>query len=234
MSEKKKFGSKFMDLWITDDSKPEEKQKQPTTSFPSSSAGPAIKFPDAEVVEAPKPVPMVGSTHCGPQMDAVMKLYEDGFESLNQPGIEFFEYFKSVVGGGVNIPGSYKMALNMLNGMGAGLTKDKLINQSQFYLTEIDKVHQSYSAKGIAKKAATEAERNNESEQLNADIALLRQQVEGLQNQIQTKSLELSGIDSRYNPILEEIGCKLEANNSARDTIAASIKKVVEGINANL
>ena len=236
MSKPKKFGAKFMDLWVNndDDEQTPAKVQQPI-AFPSSKSGPSIKFPSANaVVDKPQPVPTIGGTFCGPQMDAVMKLYEDGFESLNQPGIEFFEYFKSVVGGGVDSPTSYTMAFNMLNGMGAGLTKDTLINQSQFYLAEIDKVHKGFSANGIQKRSDTEASRNQESDKLNQDIALLKQQIEGLQNTVQTKGLELSGIDSKYNPLLEEIGCKLEANNSARDTIAASIQKVIAGINVNL
>lgn len=190
-----------------------------TTKFPASAvATPTIK----------------GATNCEPHMEKVLEMYEKGFESLNQPGVEFFEYFKSVVSAGIANPSAYEMAFKMLSGMESTMTKKTLISQSQFYLNEIDKVHKKFDQDGETKRTTLENNKDAERNKLASDIDLLKQQLQSIQNQIDSKSLSLNSIDETWNPQIEDIECKMAANTQARNTIKGTINRVVDGIKQNL
>jgi len=215
----------FKDLWIVSDKKPKKEesvQENNTSSTP-------LKFPVNNIA----PV-SVGTTNCEPHMDAVMSLYEKGFDGLNKPGVEFFEYFKSVVSVGVDNAQAYTMAFNMLRSLEGSMTKDSLLSQSKYYLDEIEKVHQGYLQNGLDKKRHIETQKNSETEQLKTDLNMLKQQLESVQTQISIKETALFGIDAKYNPEIETIGCKMSANDMAKDKILNTINKVVSGINTNL
>ena len=194
-----------------------------------------IKFPDATpATAAPVVSPIIGTTNCEPHMEAIMSLYEKGFDGLNQPGVEFFEFFKSVIAGGVDNPATYTMAFNMLKGLESGMNKQSLLSQSNFYKDEILKVYQGYIKSGTDKKMEIEKQRDAETERLRSDLDLLRQQLETIKTQIQTKDIQLTQQDAKYNPAIEEIGCKMAANEVAKEKIIGTINKVVAGITNNL
>ena len=228
---------KFKSFFLNTDEDEKKEQapaaKQQPVEQPVAT-GAAIKFPDATQVAVAPPVATVGATNCAPHMDAVMELYEKGFESLNQPGVEFFEYFKSVVGAGIDTPAAYTMALNMLRGMDASMTKESLLSQSQFYIDEINKVWEGYNTSGANKKLSIEDARDVETERLKSDLQLMEQQLVTLQNQIDSKKITLANQNAKYAPEIEEIGCKMAANDLAKNKILGTINKVVAGINSNL
>src|SRR3972149_10326064 len=137
----------FKDLFIVSEDKSKDKKtkdtkketytsKFPSSSEPAKSFGGGTKsgFPVMEVStdEAP-PIPTLNvPLECASQMDSIMELYEKGFEKLNQPGIEFFEFFQAVVDAGADNPPAYKMAMKLLMSMEKTMTKNSLITQSQF------------------------------------------------------------------------------------------------------
>jgi len=191
-----------------------------------------IKFPSTSATVAATPT--IEAMNCEPHMDAIMSLYEKGFESLNQPGVEFYEFFKSVIAGGADNPTTYTMAFNMLKGLESGMSKQSLLDQSKFYVAKIDKVHQGYDKNGRDKKMEIEKQRDAETERLRTDLDLLRQQQETIKTQIQTKEIQLTQQDAKYNPEIEQIGCKMTANDVAKKKIIGTINKVVVGITNNL
>jgi len=182
----------FKDYFINSDEGETKKVSKPAdTSIPESSGAP-IKFPDASTVAVATPTPVIGSTNCEPHMEAVMKLYETGFESLNQPGVEFFEYFKSVVGAGIDSPGAYTMALNMLKGMDASMTKGSLLSQSKFYVDEITKVWNGYDTSGTNKETELANQRDSETNNMQSELTLMEQQLQTLSNQIESKKIAIN------------------------------------------
>lgn len=219
-------------LIFEDDAPEEKKQEKYTSKFPDA----GTSFPSSTAtMEAPAPtatssVPL----ECAPHMDAIMKRYEDGFASLNRPGIEFYEYFEAVMEAGVNDPAAYKMALKMLSKMEKTMTKDSLAIQSQFYIDELNKVHAGFSSQGVTTKTELMAAKDSEGLKLKNDIQLLKDQMESLKNQLGAKEIQLSQIDGRYQPRINELECKIMANDTAKNRILGSINAVVAGIKANL
>lgn len=224
MSQNKK--KSFMSLFINDESESIEQPKKESASVPIE----PVKFPESPI----NSIPRVGTTDCSMHMKSVMEVYERGFESLNRPGIEFFEYYKAVAEAGIDNPLSYKMAFTMLRSMEPTMSKESLLSQSQFYIDEIGKVHGSFDNEGQMKKVQLQDECDLEREKLRSDIHNLNIQLESIRNQIATKETLLSQLNGKYVPQIEDIECKRMANDQAKDRILGGIRKVVEGIKINL
>ena len=215
------------------------KQSAPsTTKFPSST-------PKAEEATSnafgfgfgstPTPTPTYQATNVSNEALAkTLEMYEAGFDSLNQPGYDFYEFFKAVMAGGVDNPAIYGMAYGMGSAMDKSITKDKLLMQSDFYITEINKVYNDYVAKGNGKRQEVINQKNHENESLVGELNLMRQQLEQLQVQISDRENKLSVIDSKYGPMLSEVETKIAANDLAKEKIVGSIEQVKNGIINNL
>jgi hypothetical protein len=237
------------DLFIVSDENSENKPIQEpvkqaapsTTKFPSST--PKTEEPSSNPFSSfgfggaptPAPTPTYQATNVSNEVLAkTLEMYEAGFDSLNQPGYDFYEFFKAVMAGGVDNPAIYGMAFGMGSAMDKSITKDKLLMQSDFYITEINKVYNDYVAKGNGKRQEVINQKNHENESLVGELNLMRQQLEQLQVQISDRENKLSVIDSKYGPILNEVETKIAANDLAKQKIVGSIEQVKNGIINNL
>ena len=135
----------FKDLiFVNEDDKDKKKvevvaQDSFKSKFPSSNGGGSptseTSFPTQSVTTMAPITPE--NPACGPHLDKIMTLYEQGFDSLNQDGYDFYEFFKAVIEAGANNPAIYSMALTMAKAMDSKVSKESLLSQSQFYITEI-------------------------------------------------------------------------------------------------
>jgi hypothetical protein len=233
------------DLFIVSDENANEQPKQevvkPTTS--------ATKFPTSETTEEPSsifsafgfgktetptPPPTMPTQVTNEHLEKAFELYQKGFDSLNQPGYDFYEFYQAVMQAGPTNPQIYAMALTMASAMDKSITKDKLVQQSEYYLAEINKVYQDYNAKGLSKKQDLTAQKQHENESLVGELSLLRQQLEAIQTQIADRENKLSVIDVKYAPMMVEVDSKLSANDMAKNKIVQSIEQVKNGIINNL
>ena len=233
------------DLFIVSDENANEQPKQevvkPTTS--------ATKFPTSETTEEPSsifsafgfgktetptPAPSMPTQVTNEHLEKAFELYQKGFDSLNQPGYDFYEFYQAVMQAGPTNPQIYAMALTMASAMDKSITKDKLVQQSEYYLAEINKVYQDYNSKGLSKKQDLTAQKQHENESLVGELSLLRQQLEAIQTQIADRENKLSVIDVKYAPMMVEVDSKLSANDMAKNKIVQSIEQVKNGIINNL
>lgn len=236
----------LIDLFINSEENTTDKPKNAETSQSQP------KFPTTEPTEqksssifnfgfgstpapAPAPAPtFTPSTSVNPEHFAkALEIYENGFDSLNQPGYDFYEYFKAVAIGADN-PQIYTMAFAMGSAMDKTITKDKLLQQSDFYLSEINKVYNDYVAKGSGKKNDLMNQKNNENQALVSELDMMNQQMEALRIQIIDRQNKLSAIDSKYGPMISDVDSKLMANESAKSQIVQKIEQVKNGIINNL
>lgn len=169
---------------------------------------------------------------CAPHLEKIMAMYEGGFENLNMEGFDFFEYFKMVIEGGVNESKTFTMAFNMAKAMGA--TKEKLIEESNFYINEIKKVHVDYVNAGDKKRQEAISAKTTEETSLKTELIGIDSELQRLSDLKKQKEAILKDIDNKYEPQIVEIECKLMANDMAMEGIIGSIQKVVTGINNNI
>jgi hypothetical protein len=211
--------------------KQEEAKEMPT----AMQGGESIKFPNSTTITVSAPVQVtVSSPACEPHLEKILELYDKGFESLNKPGYDFFEYFKAILSAGVDNASAYPMALSMAQSMDKTITRDGLVSESDFYVTEIMKVHSGYVEGGNAKKKELNDKKEAEKQQLSTDLTSLKMQLEAITNQINITQASLANIDSKYVNELTDTECKLMANDVAKDRIIASIDKVKQGLINNV
>ena len=247
------FKSLFIVSDENPDDKPENKKVETKTKFPTTET--TTSFPTTEEPTSGNtmtnifgfgstPAPKVetftpsytqsqGATP--EQIEKAQGLYAQGFEALNQPGYDFYEFYQAILGAdAVNNPPMYKMALSMAVAMEKSITKEKLSSQSDFYITEIDKIYQNYSSQGNDKRENVIAEKNHETQALSGELDLMHQQLEALKTQIADRENKLSVIDSKYGPKITEIEGKLRANEIAKNALIGSLQAVKNGIQTNL
>jgi hypothetical protein len=153
--------------------------------------------------------------------------YQATFDGLNQTGYDFYEFYRGILGGNmIDNPQGYQMALAMATGMDNSLTKEKLVSQADYYIAELNKTFQTYADNGNGKKQSLISEKNSENQTLTSDLANLKAQVEALTIQINSKQGLLSSIESKYQPLINEVDSKLRANEVAKNYIVNKISKV--------
>jgi hypothetical protein len=165
-----------------------------------------------------------------PFFNEILEVYEKGFEALNNEGFDFFELYKSVHAVGINNPQSYQMAFAMGKSLRPEIDKQFLLDKSQYYISEIEKVFQNYNVIGNSKQKELNNTIIQKKEDLGKQVADLQAQIMKLQNDLQVKSMELERIDIDNKQQILEIQQKIEANNLAKQKILESINTVVAGI----
>lgn len=228
---KEKFDWKSLFIKVEDTTSEEtsttqqrDERPKTSTSFPDS-AGSSQKFPKA----APTQTDVSESV-----LNTVIEMYEAGFESLNRPGYDFYEFFKAINSVKSHEPGVYKMAFTMAKGVDPKVSKDFLLEQAGFYIDEINKVHQKYEIQGKDKKAQIQSTQKVQKENLVNEISGLEQKLKDIQEQIIAKKKDLQSIDITMLAEISEIDQKITANDVAKSKILESIIEVEEGIKKNL
>lgn len=174
------------------------------------------------------------SNSANPFIGEVLEVYEKGFESLNHEGFDFFELYKSVNAVGVNNPQSYQMAFAMGKSLRPDLSKQLLLDKSQVYISEIEKVFKNYDVIGNSKQSELNNGILKRKEGLSKSIEDIQSQITKLQNDLQQKSSELQQIDTENKQQFLEIQQKIEANAIAKQKILESINTVINGVNQYL
>jgi len=189
-----------------------------------------IYFPQSTPSSFSTPTVTSVGSNCEPHMSKILEKYETGFNSLNQPGYDFFEFFQSVMKIDPRNPQVYDMAFTMGNSMDPTLTKEKLVSQAKFYLDEIGKVHTNFKTEGEAKKESINANKSSEGSSLVSQVEILKIDLEKITRELSDKESQLSTLDVKYTPQLVEIDCKLQANDLAKDKLISSIEMVRDNI----
>lgn len=169
-----------------------------------------------------------------PFISEIVGVYEKGFESLNSPNFDFFEFYKSVITVGINNSQSYQMAFTMGSAMNPELSKVSLIEKANFYISEIEKVHKNFQKTGSSKRNEINARINTEKQALVSSISEIEAKIVQLQKELIDKKAELEKVDSANSQEFSEIELKLEANEVAKQRLLQSINQVVTGINQYL
>lgn len=210
-------------LFINED--PTQENKQEEVKTPDTSTN---KFPNETFVTHP-----IGFA-TNPHINEILEVYEKGFETLNIEGFDFFELYKSVIAVGPTNPQSYQMAFTMGKTIKSDLTKEFLLDKAKFYISEIEKVHADFDAKGNKRRNDLEMGITRDKINLTKSISDLETKILELQRELESKKIELDKIDVSNREQFSEIQLKVEANNFAKQKILDSINLVISGVNQYL
>ena len=195
-----------------------------TNSFPETTSS-SSKFPEH--------TSHVTTTINNDTLSGIIEMYESGFDSLNQPGYDFYEFFKAIKAVGTNDPSIYKMALTMAKSVDAKVSKKTLLSEANFYVKEIEKVHKRYASQGVKKKNQILSNQKTQKSTLSSEISALEKNLMEIQNQISVKKNQLQSLDNNSTD-LSDIDQKIIANDAAKSKILETIVTVVNGIKNNL
>lgn len=234
----------FKSLFIKDTESEEEVEKMEeqaeTSTFPEK-----VEVPNYENTPVIKTPPPVSQTPINPSngtmneevLNQVIEMYAKGFDSLNKSGYDFFEFFKSITAVSEQTPQVYTMAFQMGKTMAPQVTKQSLLADADYYISEINGVHQKFQAQGEKKKEqikgtvlAQKEALQKEIAQLQTQIAQLKAQISDLEVQQIEKTAALDPLESQNLPEIQNIDQKLLANDYARGVIVKQIENVKQGI----
>jgi hypothetical protein len=214
-----KEGFSWKSLFIVED----EKQTDPAPPVV-----PTNKFPEQNSKS------IAAENLNNPFISEIVSVYEKGFDSLNSPNFDFFEFYKSVLTVGINNSQSYQMAFTMGSAMNPELSKISLIEKANYYIAEIEKVHKNFQKTGNSRKNEINARINTEKQILVSSISEIEAKIIQLQKELIDKKSELEKVDKANGQEFSEIELKLEANEVAKQKLLQSINQVVTGINQYL
>lgn len=167
-------------------------------------------------------------------LHSIIEMYESGFDSLNQPGYDFYEFFKAINAVGSHDASIYKMAFTMAKSVDSTVSKESLLKQADFYIDEINKVHKQYEIQGISKRAKIVSDQKINKDNLTNEISALERQLLEIQTKLSNKKNALQAMEGGSMPELAEIDQKIAANDEAKNKILGAINMVVVGLKSNV
>lgn len=209
---------------------PERKDTAEPLSFPVGATQPAYSQPSYQQTPAPAPA-------TDPTINEVMEVYENGLDSINMPGYDFYEFYKAISSTGNMGEQTYNMAFQMAKTLDKTITAQKLLTDAEFYISKINEVHSQYVAQGQQKLNGIQEKKLGEKSTLNTEIdqgamrlAQLRVELQELESSLNKKRNTLAKIDESYYPQEKSIREKLNANDTARNVSIQKLNVIKDGI----
>ncbi|MCH5717138.1 hypothetical protein [Niabella hibiscisoli] len=193
---------------------------QPTEPTPVKVEEPAA------VVSQPARSPDTSSVPIEAREDAAKKAYQL-IESINQPGVDFFEVWNAVEESGGEQAASLKQAFNTLKFADKTLTKEKLLSSGNYYKNELQKALDNDVLKKSGEKAAITNKIKESKETLIAEVSSLEEQVLRLQKTIAEKQAELSNLQAHWQPKLEDIERKIQTGKHAIEGVISKMQTLL-------
>ena len=226
----------FMDLIVKSD----ENDASPTTKSKSSNKP---KFPDSgDIFNTDVPAhhlsPITSSEPTkainNKQLEEIVAVYERHFDALNRDGYDFYEFHEAMSGLTPKSPEAYKMALHFAKQMGGDVNKGELVQMADFYVSELNKLHDHNDQQGHMKLSEMNVAKKGEKSELENSITSLESQIVSLRGSVAEKKVELNSIDSRYSTQIASVEEKLRTNTVARDAVISSINEIKSGIEKHI
>jgi hypothetical protein len=201
----------------------QDESAEPQTPAPAPESATA---PPSSQPAAPPAIPSFAPPADGSK-EVKLRVYQL-LESMNRPGVDFFEVWNAATEMGGTSPANIKAAYTSLKFADKTLSKAKLLETGAFYKTNLQKTIEAESSKREAEKAALSREKEQVAGSLSAEIKNIEQQLHTLQEKLQTKQNELATINEKYEPRIAAIDGRI---SSGRQTVAEVLGEMQQVIN---
>jgi len=233
MAEKDK-GFSFKQLFFREDTpapKEEQVQKSESTNY---------RIKDDFISGANQPEPS------GVQDQSLVEDFVQRLQNLinqnNQPGFDFLEFTESLFEEKQNpTPEIYKTVFRIAQKIDKSLTPSRLLDSAMHYKNLVQRTAEGEIEKGVTKKQALQAEKENEKNNLDSGlrdaqtkIQQLTRQIQELQTQESALNSQLLAIDQKYESRFIDIDRKVSAIRNAKEQVIVSIVDIEAGIKTNL
>jgi small-conductance mechanosensitive channel len=181
----------------------------------ASTAAPATSLPTNTIAPASENV-----------KEMKLRIYQL-LESLNKPGCDFFEVWNAAIEMGGANSNNIKAAFTSLRYVDKSLTKEKLLETSDFYISSLKKVLDTETDKRQEEKDKLLKQKEQEKANLTAEISDIEQQIIALQNKLADKKLQSEGINGKYKLPVELIEEKINNGHQSVNSIISEMQQVV-------
>lgn len=158
--------------------------------------------------------------------DMKLKVYQL-LESLNKPGMDFFEVWNAAVEMGGANSANLRAAYTSLRFADKQLTKEKLVQSGTEYITTLQQVIEKESAKRLEEKNLLETQRENTRRRLDEDMQRIEAELKSLQEKREALRREREGIDENFGPRIRDIDEKIDAGRQAVDGVIGEMQAVI-------
>jgi hypothetical protein len=156
-------------------------------------------------------------------------------ESINKPGIDFFELWNAAEAmGGINDTTVSNAFVALKIASGNALTKAVVISTGESYCAELRSALDSDVQQKIKNKQQIQDAKNSSSQSLSAEIADLNNRIVDMQNLLKEKNQKLQNIDADFDPKLKEIEDKINNGNAAVDAVIKEMRSVIAIANQSI
>lgn len=194
---------------------------------------PAPQAPPANNQQPPAPPPRVETpetTWTVPNdgnKEMKLKVYQL-LESMNRPGVDFFEVWNAASEMGGATPSNIKAAFTSLKFADKTLNKAKLLETGEFYKTNLQKTIDTETQKRQEEKAGLNKEKEQLASSLSAEIQSIEQQIHTLQEKLVNKQNERNTINEKYEPRILAIDGRI---NTGRQSVSEIINEMQQVLN---
>lgn len=184
---------------------------------------------------APAPIPVPANdfiaTDAGPsnidEQELIRKIYQL-FESINKPGVDFFELWNAAEKMGGPTPVNIQNAFTTLSVL--GLSKDLALKTGREYLQEIDQKIKANVQSKQQEKDHLVLQLQQEKASLQSKESELEKQILNLQKALQDTKAQLNQVDSKYTKPIFVLDDKMRVGVSALSIVSKEINAVLNTV----
>jgi hypothetical protein len=155
-----------------------------------------------------------------------LKVYQL-LESLNKPGMDFFEVWNAAVEMGGANSANLRAAFTSLRFADKQLTKEHLLQSGKDYVASLQQVIDKESAKRQEEKKLLETQRENTRRRLDEDMQRIEAELKALEVRRDSLRRERESIDENFMPRIREIDEKIDAGQRAVNEVISEIQSVI-------
>lgn len=201
--------------------------QNPTATEKAATAPPAEVPPATPEKPNVSPVLESNTDRTIDEQDLVQKIYQL-FESINKPGLDFFELWNASEAMGGATPLNIQNAFTTLKVL--GLTKDVVMQTGKQYLVEIDqKINADIKSKQQEKDHLV-LQLQQEKAGLQKKESDLEQQILELKKALEATKVALEQVDSKYTKPIFILDDKMKVGSSALKIVTDEIGSVLKTV----
>jgi hypothetical protein len=169
----------------------------------------------------------------GTSKEMKLRIYQL-LESMNNPGVDFFEVWNAATEMGGANTSNIKAAFTSLKFADKSLNKEKLMASGRGYINGLKSVLENESAKRMEEKKILEQQKEQVRSSLANEISQLEQQIVSLQQKLEARKTEITGLQEKYEPQIREIEEKIEMGQGSVNSVLNEMQQVLDLINKEI
>jgi hypothetical protein len=176
----------------------------------------------------PKPETVVNSSNPVSASEEMIAKVHGLVESINKPGIDFFELWNAAEAmGGISSSSVTNAFVALKVASGDTLTKSVILSTGEYYCQALKDALASDIAQKTTMKQELLDNRSSNNKNLTQEIADLNQKISELQQNLQNKTKELQNLDANYEPKVKAIDDKINSGNAAVEKVISEMRNVI-------